>query len=42
MDRRQRASLYRDIDGDKTLDKGKDTPFWPDGRSRTASASYEQ
>lgn len=32
MDRRQRASLYRDIDGDKTLDKGKDTPFWPDGK----------
>jgi hypothetical protein len=26
------ASLYRDVDGDKKLDKEKDTAFWPDGK----------
>lgn len=26
------GSLYRDVDGDKKLDKGKDTAFWPDGK----------
>lgn len=26
------GSLYQDLDGDKKLDKGKDTAFWPDGK----------
>ncbi|WP_439541181.1 DUF7282 domain-containing protein [Hyphomicrobium sp.] len=26
------GSLYQDVDGDKKLDKGKDTAFWPDGK----------
>lgn len=26
------ASLYRDDDGDKKLDKSEDSPFWPNGK----------
>lgn len=26
------ASLYRDDDGDRKLDKSGDSPFWPDGK----------
>lgn len=26
------ASLYRDVDGDKKLDKEQDKPFWPNGK----------
>jgi hypothetical protein len=26
------ASLYRDVDGDKKLNKEQDTAFWPDGK----------